>query len=794
MNKRLAYLLLNLLLSGTCLPLTISAQISPLINPALLNNKWSARWITCPAAPQREYGVYHFRKEISIETVPANFIVHVTADNRYRLFVNGVAVSSGPARGDLYNWYYATLNIAPYLHPGKNTIAALVWNMGTLAPVAQISQQTGFLLQGNSDIEKSVNTNASWKVLSNEAYHPCSVDNASRLRTYMVIGPGDSLQADKYPWGWEQLSYNDQGWQNAAVLTGPSSFQYGTDNLWTLQPSIIPAMYEQRKNISQIRRVGVKEQSLVLDAENPFTVPANTTVSILLDQGENTVAYPELRLKNGKAASIKVTYAEALMNAAGEKGYRNEIAGKQITGNYDVWVTDGADRTFRPLWMRTYRYVQLDIVTKEDALVIADFYGQATGYPLEEKAKFSSNDASLQNIWQVGWRTARLCAGETYFDCPYYEQLQYEGDTRIQSLISLYVSGDDRLMRKAILDFYHSRVPEGLTQGRYPSNRLQVIPPFSLYWISMLYDYTMYRNDSAFIEPFLIPTTAILNWYEKRIDQKKNMLGPMKWWNFTDWDLTFPSGTPPGATDGNSSIVTLQYVYTLDQAAALFTYFRQTAMAEKYKAIANRLRRSVYQLCFDHTRGVMANTPDKNSYSQHASIMGVLTGSVPGEKSASVMQRVLSDQGLSQATFYYRFYLNLALQKAGMGDLYYSQLKPWRDMITNGLTTFAENPDPTRSDCHAWSASPNYDFLATLCGVKPAAPGFRRVMIEPHLGELTEVRGEIPHPAGVIRVQFNRKGGEGIHGSIDLPAGITGVFFWGGKMRQLVSGSQTIDW
>lgn len=781
-------------LLGSLFSISSLAQVSPLINPDILQNKWSARWITCPSAPQREYGVYHFRKEISLESVPEKFIVHVTADNRYRLFVNGVAVSSGPARGDLYNWYFATLDIAPYLQSGKNTIAALVWNMGTLAPVAQISQQTGFLLQGNTAAEKSVNTNASWKVISNEAYQPCSVDNSSRLRSYMVIGPGDSVLASKYPWGWEQGSYDDRLWRNAVTITGPSSFRYGTDNLWTLQPSIIPAMYEQRKNISRIRRIGEKEQSLVLDAEHPFTVPANSTMSILFDQGENTVAYPELRLKNGKDARIKVTYAEALMNAAGEKGNRNDISGKQIIGNYDVWVTDGADRTFRPLWMRTYRYVQLDIVTQGDPLVIADFYGQATGYPFEEKAKFTSNDASLQSIWEVGWRTARLCAGETYFDCPYYEQLQYEGDTRIQSLISLYVSGDDRLMRKAILDFYHSRVPEGLTQGRYPSNRLQVIPPFSLYWISMLYDYMMHRSDSAFLTPFLIPAMSILDWYEKHIDPKKNMLGPMKWWNFTDWDLTFPSGTPPGATDGNSSIITLQYVYTLDQAAALFTYFKQPALAEKYTSIANRLRKSVYAICFDASRGVMANTPEKKSFSQHASIMGVLTSSIPKQQAAGVMQSVLSDNSLSQATFYYRFYLNLALQKAGMGDLYYSQLKPWRDMIANGLTTFAENPDPTRSDCHAWSSSPNYDFLATICGVKPAAPGFRKVQIAPHLGELTEVKGALPHPMGLIRVELVRKNADGIQGTIQLPQGVTGIFTWKGKTRQLVSGTQAIDW
>ena len=102
--------------------------------------------------------------------------------------------------------------------------------------------------------------------------------------------------------------------------------------------------------------------------------------------------------------------------------------------------------------------------------------------------------------------------------------------------------------------------------------------------------------------------------------------------------------------------------------------------------------------------------------------MGVLAGSIPASQAPAVMQKVLSDASLSQATFYYRFYLNLALQKAGMGDLYYSQLQPWRQMIANGLTTFAENPDPTRSDCHAWSSSPNYDFLATICGVKPGAP------------------------------------------------------------------------
>ena len=120
------------------------------------------------------------------------------------------------------------------------------------------------------------------------------------------------------------------------------------------------------------------------------------------------------------------------------------------------------------------------------------------------------------------------------------------------------------------------------------------------------------------------------------------------------------------------------------------------------------------------------------------------------------MQNVLRDTTISQATFYYRFYLNQALKKAGMANNYYAELKPWRDMIANGLTTFAENPDPTRSDCHAWSASPNYDYFATICGIVPSQPGFAAVTIEPAMGALHYVKASMPHPNGTIAVEFTK--------------------------------------
>jgi hypothetical protein len=146
---------------------------------------------------------------------------------------------------------------------------------------------------------------------------------------------------------------------------------------------------------------------------------------------------------------------------------------------------------------------------------------------------------------------------------------------------------------------------------------------------------------------------------------------------------------------------------------------------------------------------------------------------------------------------YFKFYMHQALAKVGEGDRYLDQLDDWRGMISLGLTTFAEIVDrpgrPTRSDCHAWSASPNYDFLATICGIMPNKPGFSSVKIEPALGELQQAKGVMPHPEGEISVSLQRKGSDGISADIILPGKLTGVFIWKGKEVNLKSGTQKIE-
>jgi len=135
---------------------------------------------------------------------------------------------------------------------------------------------------------------------------------------------------------------------------------------------------------------------------------------------------------------------------------------------------------------------------------------------------------------------------------------------------------------------------------------------------------------------------------------------------------------------------------------------------------------------------------------------------------------------MTAATYYFRFYLARALEHAGMGDQYLNLLGPWKTMLSLGLTTWAEQPEPTRSDSHAWSAHPNYDFLTIVAGIRPAAPGFKSVTIEPHLGDLKHVNAAMTVPQGEIDVEYTRTE-KGTQANVLLPAGVSGKLIWKGK-------------
>ncbi len=677
-----------------------------------------------------------------------------------------------------------------------------MWNFGDLKPWAQFSVKTAFVLEGNSKAEEIVNTDATWKVIKNKAYSPASAGSKETSGQFVVVGPCDRVDAALYPWGWEAPDYDDHTWLTPLALFTAHPRGFGTDINWEMTPRRIPMMDQMQQKFATVRRTsGAQLPEGFLEGKTTWTIPANKKITVLFDQKNLTTGYPELHVSKGKGSIIKLTYAESLFDSTGSKGNRNEIKGKRIIGYSDYFLPDGnPNRLFRPLWFRTWRYIRMEIETNDEPLLVNNFSSTFTAYPLEENAVFESDLPVLKQIWNVGWRTARLCANETYFDCPYYEQLQYVGDTRIQALISLYVSGDDRLVRNAIMDLNESQTYEGLTRSRYPSANPQIIPPFSLYWVDMVNDYWTLRDDPEFIKSFLPGIENVLGWFTERIDPKTGLLGRVEYWNFVDWAVEWPwsnekgyGGVPKGGgMDGESSILSMQFAYALQKASELFKFYGQPEQAEKYGKLADQITKTVYETCWDGSRGYLADTPEKNEFSMHAQIFGVLTNTIPQDKQTDFVKRFLDDKSLIQPTMYFRFYLTQALNKTGLADLYTETLGLWYDMLDKGLTTFAENPDPARSDCHAWSASPDYDFLATVAGIRPGSPGFKTVDIAPAPGKLNFIKGQMPHPAGIISFDLKRNGTNGITGEIVLPEGLTGKFIWKGKSIFL-SGKTNID-
>lgn len=380
---------------------------------------------------------------------------------------------------------------------------------------------------------------------------------------------------------------------------------------------------------------------------------------------------------------------------------------------------------------------------------------------------------------------------EHFFD-PYYEQLQYIGDTRIEALVSIYVSGDDRLMRKAIRQFDDSRLTNGLTQSRYPSYIVQVIPPYSLLWVNMIHDYFMYREDTEFVKEFFPGIKTVLDWFERKIDTT-GLLKNLEWWNFTDWSEGFTNGIPPGADNGYSANIALQYVIALQHAVEMFEYFGMDRELNKYSAIEKRVREAVIRACWNEKRGLISETPEQEIYSQHSNIWAILGDAIPEAEFSTVMKKILEEEDLIQSTVYFKFYLVRALQKAGLGDYYLEMLDPWKNMLEMGMTTFGEKDIAPRSECHGWSASPCFDFLHTVAGIRPDEPGFEKVLITPNIGQLKELNVDFPHPKGMIKMQLKREVGRNPEGRIILPKGLDGEYIWQDIVLKLVEGSNEIN-
>jgi len=694
-----------------------------------------AQWVNASPHPAGDFGVFVVRLVLDLAEVPASLPVQVSADQRFRLFVGDSLVALGPARGDLDHWPYDEIDLAPYLHPGRNCIWAIVWNFGWLAPMAQMSLQTGFAVRA---LDLRLGTPGDWEIAPVPGW-----SFARRTATnppapfYMVAGPGETVDGRLIPCYLNLPQDSTLDWRPVNPVAEWRDRRHRYEPLWAMVPRPIPAMsYELRVVGPKVRHGFTGDPTPSGLDLAPLGFPRELIAGRhVLDFGELLNAYPQIKVVGPIGTRVAISYDEALWNtetspgaygAQRTKGHRDDVVGKESIGLQDEVILGDTPVVFEPLWWRCFRYVTLTVtpVPNDPAPVsLLQFDVMETGYPYAIGSSFAADDPVVRPIWDVAVRTAQRCADETYFDCPYWEQLQYVGDTRIQALVHYYLSSDRRLARQAIDQFAWSIRPDGLTQSRYPNRTEQVIPPFSLWWVLMLYDQMMYDTvRPEGVTPEVVD--RVIEGYRTRLLQNPDE----NYWAYCDWVPEWESGVPPGglASDPNLELL---------------------ALAE---LAAGHLR---HHWAPETPVPTAPPAPDLLRFtSRHQAALAIVRRRmIQPDFAFDWPEAALQAIGAPAPGFFFAYYEHLARRP----DNYLSVLGPWCAMIEDGLTTFAEVPEPTRSDCHAWSAHPILGFFQQIAGVTSAAPGWSVARIAPRPGHLRRFSAQIDHPAGVLTVNLD---------------------------------------
>lgn len=715
-------------------------------------------------------------------------VLSISANNRYKLWVNGRRISEGPCKGDRYRQFFDAVDISEFLIEGVNVIAAEVLyyspakygDGNKTGPLSVVSNTFGPMLAVGGTVTASDGSSVDistgryqWRYLIDSAID-WEVFREGGL--FIPVGAFEAVDGSLLSRGWRTDCCTGEGW-------GTTVHYYDADGSGWGEFPPLPAQMRPIAMMTHGNRGFVKVMASSvpgLSSENEcIEIPTYASFFVEYDAGELCTGYPNLMIKSGRGAAVKITYAESYSADGGKyrlKGRRDDNRAYQFFGCSDTYLASGLEDRYEPFWWRTFRFVRLDVQTADESLTLFRPHFIETGYPLEELSSVSSEECSwLAPLWRTSVRTLALCMHETHEDCPYYEQMQYALDTRLQILFTYALGSDTRLARKAIEDFHSTLTPEGLLYSRAPTDEPNIVPVFSLYWIMMLEDYYIQTADIEFINFFRPTIDAILSWFGRRIGDK-GLVEALYYWEFIDWveDWQNENGNltaiPDSALAGPCATTNLILAAALDSAARLLSHTRKETAAE-YTARAEDIRQNVERFFWDETKGLYREGGAVGEYTQHAQAFAVLSGLASGERAARILNNAVSLQGVKECTYVFSFFLFRALEKAGLYHLTQGLWGKWTDALELGLTTWPEDLTRQRSDCHAWGSLPIYEFVHCFLGVQADEPGYAGIRIKPVCTYIGSMEGTASTPKGNVHVKWYNDG-NALHIEGEAPAGV----------------------
>lgn len=718
----------------------------------------------------------------------------MTADERYRFFVDGLEVAEGPERGDIRHWCFDTYDVD--LEPGEHVFLAQVYALGHAAMRSQMSLRPGFFFCPEPGpmlgLLGSGQGLAEW-----EYFHE---------RGFSFVEP---FTDESYSVGWNCIHDG----RAIAIYSGECGGQWKTavKGLPGANPSYInrspqrhllfPATLPDpaREWVEKVRVLAIED---VPQKAQPESIPYSELAlcqeavgkwealfenrlalkfpegtgrwRILMDLEDYVCADVILCLSGGAGSRVSVTFAESLFedDTYTTKGNRDQFAGKYFNGIGDTYIASGREHDyFKSIHWRSGRYVQILVDKGDSPLRIDSLRLVKRGYPLDQACGFDSELPGFHHLFDQAMRTVRASAHDSLMDGPYYEQMCWIGDSQQTSLTHFVLFRDTRLIEKCLRIFDVSRTHTGLIRARWPARDWMIIVPFAFYWINTVYEFALWRRNPAVVRSLLPGLRATVD----AILQMRNNDGLIEvhqGWAFIDWVPDWPMGIQEGADGGVNACINWHFVNTLERLSKLEEAFGEPEFAKRCQRIAKDMSQRLCDILWVPLEARFADTPDHKTFSEHGQVFAVLSGLLP----ESILKRINlePDERMTAATISFSHFVMEAYREIERPDLILKRLRDWRSFQEMGFLTLPEQPEPSRSDCHAWSAHPVYHYFASILGIRPSEFGFKGVEITPMLTCPYDCSGVLPHPDGEIQVSMVGTGGKKTL-SVLLPPGLPGV-------------------
>ena len=762
-------------------------------NVIMSNWIWNKHW---SSEDKDKPGIMLFRKELELADEVERAYINISADTKYKLYVNGDFVQFGPSRGDKQIWYFDTLSIEQYLNKGTNCIAVIVLRYPEEATKGNHGMfrtaTPGLFIEGKIDLVSGENID----LKADETFRCRKDDRVLYIREEERFAPliiHEEVHGDPLYRAWKMPGYDDSFWEQATTYKYtevPEAVSPGN-----LNPRDIPFLYRKKRKFNDVKSVrmsqfAIQDWRAFLEGMKELTIPPHTKEVIEIDAGEEMTGFIHAAFAEGMGAKVKFLYSEAYVQNGFEgperipiKRDRADNKNGHLIGYADIYHLygqgdDTRSENYLPFWFRTFRYIQITIETSIEPLVFKALDYEETGYPLEVKTQVNTSDNQMASIWEISERTLRRCMHETYEDCPFYEQLQYLMDTRQQILYTYAISADDRLARKCIKDMKRAQRYDGLLNCSYPNCSTNVIPGFSIYYIFMVYDHMMYFGDKALVRECMPVIEQILDYFHRNLDERGlvkktgGLLDKTRFWSFIDWakEWNDTNGMPPAGLTGPLTMESLLYLLGLQTAGEIARYLGREDERTEFIAESVKVQQGILVHCVGE-KGMITDGPGVEQYSQHCQVFAVLTGT--GEKSwaKANLLKTIGDDSYTQCTVAMRFYLFRALNEIGAYECTKELWKPWHTMLENHCTTCVESEAYARSECHGWGALALYELPSVTLGVTPAAPGYEKINIKPIAGYMTHASGKVITPKGMVEVSWT-KTAEGMDVKYKAPEGV----------------------